>query len=202
MFSLILVPKDMPAQTIILKTVKDERRVERNKEIEVVSDYQTTISELIKSVYKEITPEGFDLEFIDKSKVQFDELSLIEFKKYIGSTFIIDEFIIKANQDVSLNEKMFLPYLQNPLAVSLENHKLTQDSTTRLFVVANANPMSNYIQNSSKYSNAIEAIQQQKEKEVKDNSKKYLSDEVIDFAKEQSSKQQIENVLKNFNNEE
>ena len=171
-------------ETIILKTVKDERRVERNKEIEVVSDYQTTISELIKSVYKEITPEGFDLEFIDKSKVQFDELSLIEFKKYIGSTFIIDEFIIKANQDVSLNEKMFLPYLQNPLAVSLENHKLTKDSTTRLFVVANANPMSNYIQNSSKYSNVIEAIQQQKEKEVKDNSKKYLSDEVIDFSKE------------------
>ena len=42
---------------------------------------KTTISELIKSVYKEITPEGFDLEFIDKSKVQFDELSLIEFKK-------------------------------------------------------------------------------------------------------------------------
>ena len=97
---------------------------------------------------------------------------------------------------------MFLPYLQNSLAVSLENHKLTKDSTTRLFVVANANPMSNYIQNSSKYSNVIEAIQQQKEKEVKDNSKKYLSDEVIDFSKEQSSKQQIENVLNNLNNKE
>jgi uncharacterized protein YeeX (DUF496 family) len=62
--------------------------------------------------------------------------------------------------------------------------------------------MSNYVQNSSKYSNAIELIQQQKQKEVKDNSKKYLSDEVIDFAKEQLSKEQIENVLKNFNSEE
>ena len=97
---------------------------------------------------------------------------------------------------------MFLPYLQNPLAISLENHKLTKDSTTRLFVVANANPMSNYVQNSSKYSNAIELIQQQKQKEVKDNSKKYLSDEVIDFAKGQLSKEQIENVLNNFNSEE
>ena len=92
MFSLILVPKEIPAQTIILKTVSDEKRVEKIKEIEVVSDYQTTVSELIKSVYKEITPEGYDLEFIDKPKVQFDELSLIEFKKYVGSTFIIDEF--------------------------------------------------------------------------------------------------------------
>ncbi len=202
MFSLILVPKEIPAQTIILKTVSDEKRVEKNKEIEVVNDYQTTVSELIKSVYKEITPEGFDLEFIDKPKVQFDELSLIEFKKYVGSTLIVDELIIKANQDVSLNEKMFLPYLQNPLAISLENHKLTKDSTTRLFVVANANPMSNYVQNSSKYSNAIELIQQQKQKEVKDNSRKYLSDEVIDFAKEQLSKEQIENVLNNFNSEE
>ena len=63
MFSLILVPKDIPAQTIILKTASDEKRVEKNKEIEVVNDYQTTVSELIKSVYKEITPEGFDLEF-------------------------------------------------------------------------------------------------------------------------------------------
>jgi uncharacterized protein YjgD (DUF1641 family) len=62
--------------------------------------------------------------------------------------------------------------------------------------------MSNYVQNSSKYSNAIELIQQQKQKEVKDNSKKYLSDEVIDFAKEQLSKEQIENVLNNFNSEE
>ena len=31
MFSLILVPKEIPAQTIILKTVSDEKRVEKNK---------------------------------------------------------------------------------------------------------------------------------------------------------------------------
>ncbi len=45
-----------------------KKELEKNKEIEVVNDYQTTVSELIKSVYKEITPEGFDLEFIDKTK--------------------------------------------------------------------------------------------------------------------------------------
>jgi len=142
MYSLVLVPKDIQAQTIILKTPLTKEQSKRNsKKIEIVNEYQSVITNLIKNGYKEENLDDFRTEYVNKRIADYKELSLTEYKKYNGETFNLQEFEIKANdKDINVDEKLFLPFFKNPIAISLEMFTIKANTTARMFVVTNAMP--------------------------------------------------------------
>lgn len=142
MYSLVLVPKDMQAQTIILRTPKGEDIAKKqNKGVVIVNEYQSTLTDLIKRAYKESPMDEFTIEYPNKITQEFKELVMLEYKRYIGDVYNIQEFIVKANnEDISIDEKLFIPFLNNPIAVALESFKVKAKTSTRLFVISNSLP--------------------------------------------------------------
>ena len=178
MFSLVFVPKDIAAQTVILKTPTTQKHKLEQK-TQIINDYQTTISNLIKNAYKEQMPDEYEFMLIDKIDKEFNELSLIKFKEYKGDIFNLTEYLILAKDNALVNEKMFLPYVKKPLAIAIDSFNLKKDSTTRMFVVSSSTDNADSIQSSGKYSNVIETINNKKENTQP---KQEINKEIIDFA--------------------
>lgn len=135
-YSLVLVPKDIPAQTILLKI--DSADVEKASEFEKKDSYQSTLMELIKRGYTETPPDGYEVVRGDQTN-NFKELKLSLEKKYIGSKYIIYEYIIEAKTDIDhrnpLQASVFTEYLTKPLVVSIVKHTLIKGEKTRMIVV-------------------------------------------------------------------
>lgn len=167
MYSLVLVPKDIQAQTIILKTpLTKEQSKRNNKKVEIVNEYQSVITELIKNGYKEENLDDFRTEYVNKRIADYKELSLTEYKKYNGETFNLQEFEIKANdKDINVDEKLFLPFFKNPIAISLEMFTIKANTTARMFVVTNAMPDS---LTTEEENNLVTEFQKKTEKSTKE----------------------------------
>lgn len=134
-FSLLLIPKDIPAQTIYLKPAYVDK--EKATAYETSSHYEETIMTLIKDAYIENVPDGFDIEEINKPFKEFNELSLIHKKNYIGSRYQIQEFVIISKTNFNINEILLLETIKpkNPLAVSIISTALRPNEQTRAFIV-------------------------------------------------------------------
>lgn len=134
MYSFVMIPKDIPSQTIILKSLYSPD-IEIAKQTEKSSDYETTLSNLIKDAYKTKLPSGFSIKTHNILEQDFQELRLSKVKSYIGSEYEIIEYTINAKKDISLEEKVFLGYFKNPLAVSIEKLSIKNGENVRMFVV-------------------------------------------------------------------
>lgn len=132
-FSLILAPKDIPAQTIVLKTLFSD--VKKAGEYEKTNPYDTTMLDLIKKSYMGDVPDGYDPLPINKPIKEFEELSLIQQRDYIGMRYSVHEYVIQAKKHVELYESMFIPLLKNPVAISITKTTLEPTEQTRMFVV-------------------------------------------------------------------
>ncbi len=146
MYSFILVPSEIPAQTIVitepyLKINKKEKvDIKKATQFENAKDYETVQLDLIRKAYKEEIPSGYALENIDKIIADFQELTLVHFKRYRGSHYDINEYIIKAKKTLSnIEEKAFLDYVNHPLAMALTKFNLSPKEEARLLVVSNNN---------------------------------------------------------------
>jgi len=133
-FSLVLIPKDVPPTIIILKThaADIEKAYAYEKE---QREYEKLITDLIKRAYFENPPEGY-MTIVENTLVkEFKELTLILSKRYRGVAYEVEEYLIIARQPIELYEEMFIPYLKNPVAISIEKPKLAEGEQTRMFVV-------------------------------------------------------------------
>lgn len=180
MFSLVFVPKDVSAQTVVLKTPIEHKLKNENK-VQIVNEYQSIISDLIKNAYKEQMPEEYEFKLIDKVEKEFNELTLIKFKQYSGDLFNVTEYLIRANQQIEINEKIFLPFLTKPLAIAIDNLSLKKDSTTRMFIVSNVLENADSVQSSGKYSNAINILNNRSKTNSEKNETPKVNQEIIDF---------------------
>jgi hypothetical protein len=134
-FSLVLIPKKgLPPQVIYLQVAKSEDNKEAKK-FEESLPYEKLIAELIKDAYKDKIPQGYEVEVKAQPFREFKELSLVELKDYIGSSFKVRVFAITAKQNISLHEKMFIPYFPNAVAIAIEKPALKKNEMTRLFVI-------------------------------------------------------------------
>lgn len=132
-FSIVMVPKDIPAQTIILKSQYND--LKKATEFERANTYEKTILELVKKGYLEEAPEGYDVKAVGEAIGSFKEIDMIHSKEYLGSRYIVDEFLIQAKKPIELSESMFVPYLKNPLAISIVKLMLNHKESTRMIVV-------------------------------------------------------------------
>jgi len=135
MFSLILTPKDIPSQTVILKNTYTPKKEEARK-TERRSDYETVLLGLIKDGFKERIPDGYSVKIHNSPYRDFSELRLSKIKEYIGDSYMITEYAIEAKGDILLEEKMFTPYLQNPLAISIESLNVKNKESVTMVVVS------------------------------------------------------------------
>jgi len=134
-FQLLLYPKSIPAATIYLK-LPFKQGTAKAKAFEKTSPLEETIGRLIKSAYLEEIPDGYDVEMVNKPAGSFQELDLVLYRRYTGDRFVVEEYLITAKLNLELSEASFLPYLKNPVAVSIVKPILKEGETTRMFVVS------------------------------------------------------------------
>ena len=131
--SLILVPKDIPAETILVRDKENNLSSSSNPPEE--SSYEDVIKKIVISLSKGIVPSGY-IEIHPKGNEQ--TLSGLSAKKmYViqGPVFQGEKYEIKntGSLDVSLSEEMF--YKEGILAVSLDKYTLSPNEACRLFIV-------------------------------------------------------------------
>lgn len=132
-FSLILNPENVPPQTLILKSpIADAKKA---SEYEKSNPYEDTILSLVKNCYTESIPDGYDAEFVGEPAKEFEELSMSLVKRYKGSKYWVEEYLINAKKEINIYESMFIPYLKNSLAISIVKMSLVPNETTRMIVV-------------------------------------------------------------------
>ncbi|MFA6396631.1 MAG: type-F conjugative transfer system secretin TraK [Sulfurimonas sp.] len=133
-FSLVLVPKDIPAQTIILKVPFTD--VKKATQYEKANPYDSTMLDLVKKAFVGDVPDGYEPIHVGKELKNFEELSLVHVRSYIGSKYTVNEYLIDAKRQVTVYEAMFIPFLKNPLAISIVKPILEPTESTRMFVVS------------------------------------------------------------------
>ncbi len=134
-FQLLLYPKSIPATTIHLK-LPYKKDTTKARDFERASSFEETIAKLIKSAYLEEIPDGYDVEMVNKPAGSFRELDMVLYRKYTGDRFVVEEYLITAKLNLELSEASFLPYLKNPVAISIVKPILKEGETTRMFVVS------------------------------------------------------------------
>jgi conjugal transfer pilus assembly protein TraK len=134
-FQLLLYPKSIPAATIYLK-LPYQKDTTKAKAFEKASPFEETIGKLIRAAYLEEIPDGYDVEIVNKSAGSFRELDLVLYKRYTGDRLVVEEYLITAKLNLELSEASFLPYLKNPVAISIVKPILKEGETTRMFVVS------------------------------------------------------------------
>jgi len=133
-FSFILIPKEIPPTTIVLKA--DWADLKKAYDFEKsFSEYERMIVELIKKAYFEIPPDGYKVRVKNTLVKEFKELSLILSKVYEGATVAVEEYLIIARENIELFEEMFIPYLKEPLAIAIVKPKLKEGEQTRMLVI-------------------------------------------------------------------
>jgi len=133
-FSLVLTPKDIPAETIALRLPAYEK--EKAAEYEKSGPYRKTLLGLIRSAYLEQPPEGYQVEEINQPLKNSDKIEVFLRRKMKGAHYVVYEYVIMAKQKVNLDEIHFLHITRNPLAISLSKLILTEGETARLFIVS------------------------------------------------------------------
>jgi conjugal transfer pilus assembly protein TraK len=134
-FQLLLYPKSIPAATIYLK-LPYKKDTTKAKAFEKASSFEEAIGKLIKAAYLEEIPDGYDVEMVNKPAGSFRELDLVLYRRYTGDRFVVEEYLITAKLNLELSEASFLPYLKNPVAISIVKPILKEGETTRMFVIS------------------------------------------------------------------
>ncbi len=133
-FSLILLPKKVPATTIVLRIPYEDTAKAREFE-EKISSYEKLILSLIRHVYRETPPPGYRVKRENRKVREFRELDLYLLRIYEGNRYVVEEYLITAKEDVHLTEGSFIPYIRFPVALSIVKPKLKTGESTRLLVV-------------------------------------------------------------------
>lgn len=133
-FSFVLIPKDIPSQTVTLHLPLVE--IEAAKVTEASAPYEALLHKLIQHVYMDTPPDGYVMA-PGKDRIEFRELTLNLRRTYTGYNYLVEDWIITSAMEGEneFNEQAFLPYLKKPRAVTLINPRLNKTEQTRLIVV-------------------------------------------------------------------
>lgn len=132
-FSMILVPKEVPAQTIVVRMPKEE--VSEALSWETSHSYIAGLKELIKSMYEGKSPRGFSVKEVSEEKSLWKEVKTILKQIYKSATLQGEVYEITnvSKEPVRFIEKEF--YEKGILAISLDRHELKPGEKTELYLV-------------------------------------------------------------------
>ena len=132
-YLLMLTPKSIPAETIIVKINKVQ--MEEAREWEKDSDYNTRLKELIKNLYTGNPPNGYALstEKIDVSVWEGIEQTITITMVGAGLIGEVHSVSNHSKETVIIQESEF--YKEGILAVSLTAHELRPGAKEQLYIV-------------------------------------------------------------------
>lgn len=138
-FTLVLIPKHIPAQTVYIKQGNGFSRT-RGKKFYRISKkgIGNFLSGIYKNVYNGVAPRGFALRKKDTLyNAEDGRIKALLVKVYKGGSLEVFEFHIfnETNKKISLSNKNFINLLNGPLSISLSHEHLLPDTFTRLFIV-------------------------------------------------------------------
>lgn len=134
MFSLMLIPKDTPPLTIILKYSSIDK--EKASEYEKSDSFDNIMQDLIYQAYLEQVPDGYDPLYVNKVIEEYNEVSVSLIKKYIGNRYSVYEYLLLAKKDITLDERQFMGFLKIPKAISIYPPSLKKSEQARMFIVS------------------------------------------------------------------
>jgi len=134
-FSLVMTPKDVPAETIVLKL--PFRDLKKAESFETAASYEDTLLRLVSAAYREDLPDGYELEEVNKEVKRYREASVTLRRRYLGSHYEVREFLVTASAPIKQLSEFQLgeDLVGHPLAVSIVKPALSKGETTRVFVV-------------------------------------------------------------------
>lgn len=132
-YSMILVPKGIPSQTIIVRIPKED--VSEALNWETSHSYIAGLKELIKAMYEERPPRGFSVKEVSEERSRWKEVKEVLRRIYAGATLQgeLYELTNVSTEAVRLIENEF--YEKGVLAVSVERHELKPGEKTELYIV-------------------------------------------------------------------
>jgi conjugal transfer pilus assembly protein TraK len=142
-YTLIAVPKRIPAQTIQLSSGKADA-IKTNLALFQEVPFEKKILTLIKRIYTDNLPDSFTVERVDKNYPVFQDVSLVLHAVVTveGEGLRVKEYRARiedgAKQDAFLlKEKDFLAtdLASRPVAISIDVLHLKKGTTSRIFVV-------------------------------------------------------------------
>lgn len=140
-YSLILVPKNIPAQTIYLK---DHRVIENiGKVSKTSSKYVKNIENLLRQVYQNEIPAGFGQNKSGKLIKKYKQADIILNSIYTGIPYNIYSYTIVAKQPIRITESQFVNLADHPIAIAIVRHNLLKYQAGKIFIIA-ATPEAEY----------------------------------------------------------
>jgi len=141
-YSVIAFPSRVPSQTVRLGTGVDNR-VQENRSLYAGLPFEKKVMRIIKEAYTDNIPESYTVAKRDLVDSSWKGM-YVTLKREIdvdGEGLHLKEYHIAHKPGqlgiIKLSEKMFLrkEFAINPLAVSIDKHKLKQNEVSRLFIV-------------------------------------------------------------------
>jgi len=132
-YSMILIPKEIPAQTVIVRIPEEE--LSDALSWENSHSYIAGLKELIKAMYEGKPPRGFSVKEADLEVSRWGEVKTVLKQTYTGATLRgeIYELTNVSKEPVRFVEKEF--YEEGILAVSVDRHELKPAEKTEAYLV-------------------------------------------------------------------
>jgi len=141
-YTLIAVPKNIPAQAVQL--VSHKKEIKKNLSMFEGIPFEKKVLLLVKDTYRDRIPDSFTVRYENKPLNIFRDISLSLKRQIIadGEGLEVKEYILalkptSTKETMRLKEKFFLlPELaQKPVGIALEHMTLRKGRPSRLFIV-------------------------------------------------------------------
>lgn len=132
-YSLVLVPKGIPAETIVVRGQQDDTA--EAAQWESSHDYITGLKDIIKFMYIGVPPGGYKSFEINKDVTRWDGTKELLSIRYEGATLVgeVHRFLNLSTAGMTVLEKEF--YQSGVLAVSIAKHDLRPLEETEVYLV-------------------------------------------------------------------
>lgn len=132
-YSMIFVPKIIPAVSVIVKIPKED--ISDAVEWETSHDHITGLKELIKAMYLGTPPMGYSITDMQKDATEWTGTKKTLIQVYAGATLAgeIYEFVNNSAESMIIKENEF--YKDGVMAVSVDNHEVAPNMKTTIYIV-------------------------------------------------------------------
>ncbi len=136
-FSLLLIPDDVPSVTVYLQS-SSSLQIQKAIEFETENSYIESVLKLVKHIYNNEVPSGYEIEGVNRVFKEYNEATLIHRLNWLGGIFAAEEYILQAKKDILTDEAFWINEIGNPenmVAITVVDHELKAGHETRIIVV-------------------------------------------------------------------
>jgi hypothetical protein len=140
-YSFILIPEDVPAQKIVIKSPPKKDNQDNTEESPTSSSYEKEIISILKDIYLNGINSQYDYKKLQEDIKKYKEIDIIPLRAYFTGKFIVKEYSIIAKEvPIELSEAPFVHLSKYPVAIMLSKPKLQfKGESTSLFIVEKTN---------------------------------------------------------------